>query len=400
MPWGRRTGPGDDRVGYIGLDLTASRVRGVRLAGGQARPLTLNDPDDDLRLFIALDGRTPQVGWAGYANCRRSPYAVCANFLPALGEARQWRTGRHRLTPEAALNLTLEAIRGPVTAESAAAVLALPIYLTPPQVKQVVAAAQRARLPLKGTAVGLLAVAADSAARPGRPPGPPSPAAGLVPWRRCGEAGPDSVIVIDADEFALSAAVVVIDREQVRLASAGHWPRFAARLWKDRLLNAVADRCVRLCRRDPRDCADAEQALYEHLDEALDRIRTGQPVVFSIRTDYWYQDVPQTPEEFEAHCRPLARGAAEALTELVHTTDVPAPPRAVWLTYEAGRLPGLAQALAPYTPAGTAFEYLPPEAVARAAAALTPRWLVAELPRGHLDGVIPLPPPPRPSPLA
>ncbi len=49
------------------------------------------------------------------------------------------------------------------------------------------------------------------------------------------------------------------------------WPQLAVRLWKNKLLDAVSDRCVRMCRRDQRDSAEAEQALYEQLDEVLDR---------------------------------------------------------------------------------------------------------------------------------
>ena len=66
------------------------------------------------------------------------------------------------------------------------------------------------------------------------------------------------------------------------------------------------------------------------------------------------------------------------------------PPRAAWLTHEAGLLPGLARALHQNTHEGTAVEVLPPDAVAEAAAALVPRWLSAELPRSHLDATLEL----------
>ncbi|WP_171471264.1 hypothetical protein [Frigoriglobus tundricola] len=80
------------------------------------------------------------------------------------------------------------------------------------------------------------------------------------------------------------------------------WPRLNVKAWKDRLLDAISDRCVRLCRRDPRDSAEAEQALFEQLDEALDRARAGQRSSLCVRTAHWFQDVVQQPEEFEAHC--------------------------------------------------------------------------------------------------
>ena len=82
---------------------------------------------------------------------------------------------------------------------------------------------------------------------------------------------------------------------------------------------------------------------------------------------------------------------AQAATILLGSGTLSVPPRAVWLTHEAGRLPGLAKALHTHTPERTVVEVLPATAIAKAAAALVPRWLAAELPRAHLDTVIPLP---------
>jgi len=395
MLWSRRPSPLHEKARAVGLDLTASRIRAVTIAAGKTRSLLLNDPDEALPLFVSLLGRTPEVGWAGYSHCRKTPHAVCSNFLAALGQPRVWKAGRHTLTPAAALELSLAATGGVVSAEAHAAVLALPAYLTPTQVSQVVSAAARVRLPLKGTAVGALALVADRATAflSGKPtPADPPPPDWAVPLRPA-DPGPGTVVVIDADEYALSAAVVAVERDRVRLLASAAWPRLAARLWKEKLLDAVCDRCVRLCRRDPRDCAEAEQELFEQLDEALERVRGGSGVSLTVRTDHWYQDLIQQPEDFDGYCRALARGSGEAVAELLESAALPAPPRAVWLTHEAGLLPGLAHALRQYTPEGTTVEVLPAVAVARAAAALVPRWLVAELPRVHLDAIIPVPVP-------
>jgi hypothetical protein len=385
MLWSRKPAV-HDKARAAGVDLTASRARAVALSAGEGRAIPL-DGGDELPLVVALDRRTPEVGRAGFALCRKAPHAVCANFLPALAQAREWRHGRHVMEAEAALGLAFAKLRGPVAAESAAAALALPAYLTPVQVGNVVAAATRAKFPLKGTAVAALALAADRAAAvlSGNPAAPEASAPDwVVPLRPAG-GGPGAVLVVDVDEHALSAAVVEVDRDRVRAGAVGAWPRFAAKAWKDRLLDAVADRCVRLCRRDPRDSADAEQALFEQLDDALDRTRVGLRVNLTVRTDRWFQDVVQHPDDFDAHCAALARGSAEVVR------DLPAqPPRAVWLTHAAGRLPGLARAVHAHAPLGTAVEVLPADAAARAAAALVPRWLAAELPRAHLDAVIPL----------
>jgi hypothetical protein len=393
MLWSKRPTPTHDKARHVGIDLTSSRARAVSLGGGKSRALLLDNDTAELPLFVALDRRAPEVGRAGYAICRKTPHAACSNFLPALGQTREWRAGRHALTPEAALELTLAKLGGAVAAESEAAVLTLPAYLAPVQVSKVVAVANRVKLPLKGTAVGPLALVADRAAAvlAGKPVAPEvTPPDWVVPIRPAA-AGPGAVAVVDADEYALSATIIAVERDRVRLVALGCWPRFAVKLWKDRLLDAISDRCVRLCRRDPRDSADAEQALFEQLDDALERVRAGQRVNLTVRTDHWFQDVVQQPEEFETHCAALARGAGEAVRELLGGSGLALPPGAVWLTHEAGRLPGLARALHQNTHEGTAVEVLPPNAVAEAAAALVPRWLSAELPRAHLDATIPVP---------
>jgi hypothetical protein len=392
MLWSRKATPTHDKARHTGIDLNSSRARAISVGGGKARPIVLDGTHEELPLFVALDRRAAEVGHAGYSLCRKTPHAACSNFLPAIGQPREWRNGRHALTPESGLELALAKLRTPVAAESEAAVLALPAYLAPVQVSKIVAAANRVKLPLKGTAVGPLALVADRACflLVGKPVPPEVTPEWVVPIRP-NAGGPGTVAVVDADEYAVSATIIVVDRDRVRLLALGCWPRFAVKLWKDRLLDAVSDRCVRLCRRDPRDSAEAEQALFEQLDDALDRVQAGQRVNLTVRTDHWFQDVVQQPEEFEAHCANLARGAGESLRELVENAGLAVPPFAVWLTHDAGRLPGLARAVHQNTPEGTAVEVLSRNAIAEAAAALAPRWLAAELPRAHLDATIALP---------
>jgi hypothetical protein len=203
--------------------------------------------------------------------------------------------------------------------------------------------------------------------------------------------GPGTVVVVDVDEYALSAVVVAVERDRVRLVTSACWPRFSQKAWKERLIDAVADRCIRLCRRDPRDSADAEQSIFEQLDDALDRARSGLRSNLTVRTDHWFQDVVLQPDEFDGLCSALAKGTAEAIHDMVGGIGLPVPPREVWLTHEASRLPGLNATIQLNSHEGTAIETLPRRAVAHAAASLVSRWLSAELPRAHLDSVIPLP---------
>jgi hypothetical protein len=177
----------------------------------------------------------------------------------------------------------------------------------------------------------------------------------------------------------------------VRLLSAAAWPKLARRLWKDRLLDALADRCVRLCRRDPRDSAEAEQRLYDQLDAALERVRYGQPVGFGVRAAHWFQDLVVPPAEFDAACAKFTKAGVAGVTELAQTCGLPEPPRAVWLTPAAGTLPGFAAGLYAQSSERTDVAVLNKDAVAGAVAALVPRWASGELPRTHLDVVIPRP---------
>ena len=61
----------------------------------------------------------------------------------------------------AALGLAFDKIRPAVTAETEAVAMALPVYLGPAQVTRATVTAGRSKLPLKGTAVGALALVAD-----------------------------------------------------------------------------------------------------------------------------------------------------------------------------------------------------------------------------------------------
>src|SRR5689334_16946342 len=114
MLWSRKTIPVHEKARAVGVDLTSSRARAVAIGAGKSRPLLLEDSNEELPLFLALDRRSPEIGRAGYALCRKMPHAVCSNFLPALTQTREWRWGRLSVTPENALEVALNAIRGPV----------------------------------------------------------------------------------------------------------------------------------------------------------------------------------------------------------------------------------------------------------------------------------------------
>lgn len=397
MLWSRKpVRPVHDRTRASGLDVTSSRLRAT-VSGESPRALVLDDPAEELAFTVVFDRKPAVVGKSAAAMLRTLPHAVATNVLPHLNQPKEWRAGRTTLSPETATTLAFEAVRPCVVEESDAVGLALPTYLSPVQAFRAAELAVKARVPVKGTVVAALAVVADratgllddapvvvgepDAARPDW----------VVPLRPTPDGGPGAVMVVDADDHGLSAAVVAVEPGEVRLLSSSVWPKFSRRAWKDRLLDALADRCVRQCRRDLRDSAEAEQRLYDQLDAALDRVRYGHPVAFGVRAAHWYQDLVVPPAEFDTACAALAKPAVAGIADLGRTCGLPDPPRAVWLTPAAGTLPGLAAGLYANSPERTDVAVLNKDAVAHAAAALVPRWVSGELPRMHLDAVIPLP---------
>ena len=381
-----------DRTRVVGLDLTASRIRGVALAAGRTRPLLLADPLEDLPMFLSMEQRKPDVGTPGRSLYRRRPHLVCSNFLPALGQQREWQAGRCKLTPETALEACLEAVRPTVQSETDAVAVSLPTYLSSAQSKSVLAIANSAKLPLCGTTTTPLAVAAHRAhwvLGQHRHDDDDESDNGLSPFRH-ERIGAAFVVIVDVDEFALTASVVSISEREVSLAASASWPHLALKQWKDHLLDSIADRCVRMCRRDPRDLADSEQALYEQIDSALEQIYQGQSSTLTIRGAHWYQDLVHHQDDFDSYCGGLSKQSAEAICELIRSARTPTSSRAIWLTHAASRLPGLPQSIYRVAPEQTDVLALPINAVADATATLVPRWLTGQLPGVHLDASIAL----------
>jgi hypothetical protein len=385
-----------ERARLVGVDVNASRVRAVTAGDGRSRALHLDGDREELALFVALDRRSPAVGIAGVDLTRRAPHAVCSNFLPLLGRPQEWRGPRLTLNPTSATQAVLDKLQAPIHAESDAVGFALPPYLAASQVVTFQELSHIAKLPVRGTAAGPLAVAAHRAAFVLSPKAPPARRVydederpNVLPLR-VQEAISGAVLMIDVDEFALTASLIVVNSAEVSLQSTASWTQASSKAWNDRLIDAISDRCVKRCRRDPRDSADAEQALYEQLEDLKDQAHHGQTARLSVRAAHWFQDLQFPPEELDALCAPILAGSLECLRQFLQSSALPVPPRAVWLSHAVGRLPGLAAKIYKHCPEQTTVSILPANAVGEAVAALVPRWLVGTLPRGHLDGCIPL----------
>ena len=383
--WNRKSSDSGLMRAPLGVDLNAARARAANGRAVRNKLFPLDDPHSDLPLAITLEKRTPEIGRAAYAICRKLPHAICAGYLPFLGQAQEWKGGRTALTADSALALAFERLRTALQGHEGVS-LALPTYLSLQQVGRILAIAERSKLKVLGTAVTPLALAAERATHYlyGHEEAAESPRPGR-------SITPTSVLIVDVDDYAMTVSVVRMSEEEVRTIGTATFPRLGAKLWRDRLVDALADKCVRNCRRDPRDTADAEQMLYDQIEESIDRARTGQRVSLTVRSTHWFQDLVLTPAELDGFCVQLCRQAAEEVRHLLSSLNETEPPRAAWLTHDAGRLPGLAASLHQNMTERTNVRVLHPEAAAVAAVNLIDRWSAGELPRTHLDTVIPLP---------
>jgi hypothetical protein len=386
--------PQGGRQPLIGLDLNASRARAVAASPGQVPEALPLAGEAELPLALALEGRVPEVGRPGLLLSRRAPHLACLDFLPHLGAPHEWSAGRHHLDAAQALSQVLDRLR-PSCAAAQAVVLAVPCYLKEAQIELLVRLAEKARLPVCGWVAAPLAATLTAFAE--------------QPW-----SGP--ALVLDADDHTLTWTALAVEFGQARVLESQSAPHLGLRAWKGRLLDAVADRCVRQSRRDPRDSAPAEQSLYDQLDTALDASRRGQIAELIVQMTHWGQNLLLRPDELAGICAPLVRQTLAELRALRPAVPLGVTP-VLLVTAAAGRLPGLVTALEEMVgprewpserqpegedfgeglldsdgPDRSAVSVLSPEAAAAAACDLAARWQRGELTRGPVS-VAPLPPP-------
>jgi hypothetical protein len=350
----------------VGLDLNATRALAVTgSAGSPAQPILLDDPEQALPMALSLQNRRPQVGRPGTALCREYPHLVCCDFLAHLGTARTWVTRRHRLDASRALALVVDHLR-PRLADMQFLAIALPAYLSGAQAAAVVALTRKAKWPIAASVSAPLAATLASQREQLR--------AGLV-------------AVIDVDDHALTWSLLKVDPAQIQLQDKKTWPRWSLRAWQSCLIDAIAERCVRHSRRDPRDSGSAEQLLFDQLEDVLEAVHQDLAVEVIIRTATWCQNLILQPRQVLAFCAPLADQLLDEMPFVSSTLDSLA---AVLLTSTAGRLPGLAAAVQEAAGDRISVTMLPPDAIARAAHLLAGRSQRAETVIEHIDLSLPL----------
>ena len=352
----------------VGLDLNATRVRAVTGEAGVPQPLALDGPDGELAMALSLEDRQPVVGRAGVALCRRLPHLTCSDFLAHLGQTKQWTAGRHRLDAAGALSLVFQRLHS-ATSTAQGFLAAIPAYLGLEQLETLAASAEKSRLPLLGTVPAPIAAAASASLQ--------KPGTGVV-------------LILDVDDHAMTWAAVrpresCAEQVALSLSRTLTLRPLGLRAWKQRLLNAIAERCIRHSRRDPRECAEAEQALYDQLDVAMTKCRRGELAEIDIQAPQWYQNFYLRANELESYCAALVRPAIDAMYETLMAAQIEDPPAAVIVTSPAARLPGLFAALQDRIAEPTQVITLPADAVARAAHDVATRITAGRLPRGHLQ---------------
>jgi hypothetical protein len=357
-------------VTYTSLDLNTDRVWALSGLPGKA-PVAdrLHGDAADLPLVLSLEERKVQVGQPGLALLRKSPHLACAGFLPQLGRKAEWSHGRHRLDAQKAVWHVFRRLRELLPDRKALAVAAPP-YLSSEQVNLLVQSAREASVPVAAALPRSLAAALASYAD--------------QPWHDVG-------IVLDVDDHALTIGVFRPNDVELCLLGQKSLPAFGLRVWRERLMGMIADRCVRTSRRDPRECPDADQMVYEQLDGIFDATSQNRAASVQIQASQWYQTVALPHLEVITQTAPLARLAAAELKAALTWAEQHMTTASIWFTAAVARLPGMIAATYIATENRVPVSVLPANSAARAALELVHRIDEGDFEPGYYSSAAPLP---------
>jgi hypothetical protein len=357
-------------VTHTALDLNADRIWALSGSGVQA-PLVdrIEGEHAELPLVLSLESRSVEVGRAGARLLRRSPHQVCAGFLPRLGQNCEWRHGRHRLGPNQSLRHVFTRLAAALPGRQAMAI-ALPPYLANPQVNLLVQTARETGLPIVGALPRNLAAGLASYAE--------------HPWHDLG-------VVVDVDDHALTLGIFRPNEADLCTLGQKALPALGLKAWRERLMAAIADRCIRTSRRDPRECPEADQMVYEQLDRIFEACSQNRPASLEVQGTQWFQRVVLTPAEAATATAALARQAAEEIHAALAWAEQQLTSASIYFTAGVGRLPGLAAAVYKRCENKAAVAVLPASAAALAAYELCRRIHKGDLAPGYFGAAAPLP---------
>ena len=176
-------------------------------------------------------------------------------------------------------------------------------------------------------------------------------------------------------------------------------------VWLRRLLDGVSNRCVRQTRRDPRESATTEQALYEQLSTALDKGPTNL-LQARVQGEGWFHNLILHADEVETLVASPLQQAAADLDAVLGAVESLGQLAAVVVTHTAAALPGFMQMVRSRCPAPPRLadenadfgdlllaprvapeivHALGVDALATTAHDLAARIHAGHFPRGHLD---------------
>jgi hypothetical protein len=153
------------------------------------------------------------------------------------------------------------------------------------------------------------------------------------------------VLVLDVDGTALTCSAVLSNGDRVQLLTSQSVPRLALGAWVNRLIDGVANRCVKLTRRDPRESSVTDQALYDQLAPLLDQPLTTPFLQLALRNEHWAQHLMVQPSELAGFCAPLVQQALGLLCAVEQVVRDHGALAGVVATGMARGLPGLTAAL-------------------------------------------------------
>lgn len=394
-------------MNLLGLDWNATRVRAaLGPAGDYSLPASLDAPHAELALACDLQSAKLEIGAAALGVSRIRPRTICHGFLPYLtaepGHGPRWQAGRNTLDVRGACELAWRRLQ-PLASSAGGIFVVTPGYFQSAQADTLRRMGELLKLPILGSLPSSLAIAL----------------AGHVEqfWSR-------STLVLDIDEGALTLGWVKSLDDRAHLITCRSFPHLGLRFWRDRLINMLSDLFVFQHRRDPRDVPGAEQSLFDQLDVLADAALQRRAIQLGVQGQQWFKHLLVHPEQTSQFCQQLVNKAVAEVDDLMLTCPAGESPRGIILTHEAGRLPGLVEALRTLIKPGFASEprrnsgagsefhgdfgdellfhedeprgvwVLSPEALARSAHSMAEIAAQGSIPRSHLETIAPLPVPP------
>ncbi|MER3415813.1 MAG: hypothetical protein C4297_06325 [Gemmataceae bacterium] len=311
----------DSGVKAVVLDIDHDRIEAMGAdSQGRLVPIALQDEASELPLCVALDRRRPIAGRQALTLAYQAPLAVCRGFLPLLGTTARWEYQRHTVCAEDALEIVLRQVAARLPRASAV-VFVVPSYLSVDQMRRVVRIASLAGIDASALATRPLIVAL----------------AGI-------EGNGSQNIVVDADDWALSFVVVRAQADEIRqtMRAVDRW--LGRRIWKEAVIRYVAEWCIRISRRDPRDSPLAYGMLQAQAESLLDAACENKRVFLELQSELWLQALDLSGGDIARACHYLAGMVVQDVRRL-ERRDARLTDAAVLLSPTAAQLPALASAV-------------------------------------------------------